>query len=447
MSLMRDIIWGSRPVTSRLEFKYAMLRGEFAIIIMMVVVFYICLDMVNEVYVFLSWYFIMILTSATAMIFNRRQRYTLSNVIILSTLNFLIYIFADVDHPNGGVYFYLITTSMAGLVLISYYNLKTGLFFAFLPIALGFIAFFWNLNLIPPPVYEENMVSVNFLSNFSIALLASVFMLQFLLNRNKESEDSLVCQNQLLEKANKELDHFVYSVSHDLRAPLSSILGLTNVYHLAIDDKEKTAFVKMIHERAHALDKFIREVLDYSRNARVELNLQPVNVYSVVKEVLHGMLYLNGVEDVTIENRVDPTLTVATDQERIKVVLNNLLGNAIHYRDPGKMTSSIVIESSVSEGNWVIAIKDNGIGIKQEHLARIFEMFYKAHDRAHGTGLGLYIVKETLQRLNGDIKVESEYGIGTTFVVTLAAGVDQPQNPQQENFTGQVLKTGDESSA
>ena len=424
-----------------------MLRGEFAIIIMMVGVFYICLDIVNEVYVFLPWYFIMILTSATAVIFNRHQRYTLSNVIILSTLNLLIYIFADADHPNGGVYFYLITTSMAGLVLISYYNLKAGLFFAFLPIALGFIAFFWNLNLIPPPVYEENMISFNFLSNFSIALLASVFMLQFLLNRNKESEDSLVCQNQLLEKANKELDHFVYSVSHDLRAPLSSILGLTNVYHLAIDDKEKTAYVKMIHERAHALDKFIREVLDYSRNARVELNLQPVNVYSVVKEVLHGMLYLNGVEDVTIENRVEPTLTVATDQERIKVVLSNLIGNAIHYRDPGKMTSSIVIESSVREGNWVIAIKDNGIGIKQEHLARIFEMFYKAHDRAHGTGLGLYIVKETLQRLNGDIKVESEYGIGTTFVVTLAAGVDQPQDLQQEIFTGQVLKTGDESSA
>ena len=86
-------------------------------------------------------------------------------------------------------------------------------------------------------------------------------------------------------------------------------------------------------------------------------------------------------------------------------------------------------KKSQSLGNWVIAIEDNGIG--QEHIARIFEMFYKAHDRAHGTGLGLYIVKETLQRLNGDIKVECEYGIGTTFTVTLAVGADQPQDSRQ----------------
>ncbi len=418
MSLVKEIIWGNRPVPSHLEFKYAMLRGEFSLIIMTVGIFYTVLDSLNGVMVFLPWYALMIAMCLVSMMLNRRGHYTISTVIILIIINFLIYIFADVDHPDGGVFFYFMTSTMAGLILLSYYHSKAGLLFAFLPIAMGYLAYFFDLNLIPAPVYHINMITINFLSNFTISLLATVFMLQFLLNRNNESEQSLIQQNQLLEKANKELDHFVYSVSHDLRAPLSSILGLTNVYNLAKDDKEKSEMVKMIHERALSLDKFIREVLDYSRNARVELRVQPVNVRQIIDEVIHSLLFMQGAEEVTINLLVDPTLEVNTDKERIKVVLSNIIGNAFYYRDSNKKPR-IDIESFVKDGNWLISVKDNGIGIKKEHLGRIFDMFYKAHDRAQGTGLGLYIVKETLQRLRGEIEVESEFGVGTAFMIKI----------------------------
>jgi len=416
--LFKNVIWGKRPVTSRLEFKFAMLRGEFAIIIILVGIFYTLLDGFNKVYVFLPWYAIMILMSILAMVLNRHKKYSTATLIILFIINFLIYIFADVDHPEGGVFFFFMTSSMAGLILLSYYRSNVGLLFAFLPIVMGYLAYFFDLNALPPPVYGENMVEINFMSNFTISFCATIFMLQFLINRNSESEKELMEQNRLLEKANKELDHFVYSVSHDLRAPLSSILGLTNVYSLAVDDNERTEMVKMIHERATSLDGFIREVLDYSRNARVELRLHEMNVRPIVDEVVHSLLFIKGAESVSIRINIDPSLKVITDRERIKVILSNILSNAIYYCDPNKK-SFIEIDSSVKENEWTISIKDNGIGIKPEHLNRIFEMFYKAHERAQGTGLGLYIVKETLQRLGGVIEVDSIYEIGTTFIIKL----------------------------
>jgi len=416
--LFKNVIWGKRPVTSRLEFKFAMLRGEFAIIIILVGIFYTLLDGFNEVYVFLPWYAIMILMSILAMVLNRYKKYSTATLIILFIINFLTYIFADVDHPEGGVFFFFMTSSMAGLILLSYYRSNVGLLFAFLPIVMGYLAYFFDLNALPPPVYGENMVEINFMSNFTISFCATIFMLQFLINRNSESEKELMEQNRLLEKANKELDHFVYSVSHDLRAPLSSILGLTNVYSLAVDDNERTEMVKMIHERATSLDGFIREVLDYSRNARVELRLHEMNVRPIVDEVVHSLLFIKGAESVSIRINIDPSLKVITDRERIKVILSNILSNAIYYCDPNKK-SFIEIDSSVKENEWTISIKDNGIGIKPEHLNRIFEMFYKAHERAQGTGLGLYIVKETLQRLGGVIEVDSIYEIGTTFIIKL----------------------------
>ena len=127
----------------------------------------------------------------------------------------------------------------------------------------------------------------------------------------------------------------------------------------------------MISDRTNVLDNFIGEVLDYSRNARVELKLEPVKVKDLVDEVIKGMLHMHGGQDVAIDVRIEPGLIVSTDRERIKVILNNLVSNAIHYRDPGKKPG-LVIESSILADHWIIVIKDNGIGIKKEHLEKIF---------------------------------------------------------------------------
>jgi PAS domain S-box-containing protein len=238
------------------------------------------------------------------------------------------------------------------------------------------------------------------------------------INKRKQTEEKILRQNDLLAKANKELDQFVYSVSHDLRAPLSSILGLTNVYNLTDQQKEKESIVKLIGERTNILDAFIREILAYSRNSRTEIKNQEVNVLQAVNEVLDGLTYMQGFDRIRIVEDIQPELAVTTDKERLKVILSNLIANAVKYSDDRK-ESIVHIRSFVEGGSLILSIEDNGIGIEKEHHERIFDMFYQAYELATGSGLGLYIVNETLQKLNGRIIMESQYGIGSTFTFSL----------------------------
>ena len=425
MGLVQEIVWGKRDIRSHREFKYAMLRGEFALIIILIGLFYAALDYINGMTEFLPWYGGMIALTIGAMIMIRLAWYLAADITILVIANSVVYIFADVDHPQGGIYFYFMTASMAGLILASYYHRVAGIVFGLLPVGLAFLAYLDDHHIVPPPSNDPNMIRINFLANFTMGILSTMFMLRFLYRRNIESEASLWQKNELLEKTNQELDHFVYSVSHDLRAPLTSILGLTNIYKLTQAQPERDKIIDMISNRAKMLDAFIGEVLDYSRNSRLEPEIKSLVVSELIEEVMAGMQHMPGVEQVTVDIQCRPGFTVYSDRKRLKVVLNNLVSNAIHYRDSSKQ-SRLTIKCYAAHESWVINISDNGIGIQSEHINRIFDMFYKANDRVHGSGLGLYIVRETLHRLGGQITVTSEYTVGTTFTIILPISPFQP---------------------
>lgn len=249
------------------------------------------------------------------------------------------------------------------------------------------------------------------------------------INEQKLAEEKIMEQNALLAKANTELDRFVYSVSHDLRAPLSSILGLTNVYTLTKNQEEKESIIKLISDRANTLDAFIREILDYSRNSRRTLKLQEINIRKIIDEVIEELNFMKGFERLSITIKIDPELEVISDHDRLKVILNNLVGNAVKYSDYGK-NSFIRISAHSEAEQWIISVEDNGIGIKPEHHERIFDMFYQAHDHSQGSGLGLYIVKETVERMGGEIRMTSVYGLGTTFSLVMPTRVAVPE-PQE----------------
>jgi len=238
------------------------------------------------------------------------------------------------------------------------------------------------------------------------------------INDRKQAEEKILQQNVLLTKTNQELDQFVYSVSHDLRAPLSSIQGLTHVYELTNNALEKDAIVKHISDRANTLDEFIREILDYSRNARTELKLLSVQPRLLIQEILESLQHMSGIDRVRILNEVPLELEIDTDRERLKVILTNLITNAIKYSNPA-VDSYVRLTSSVAGPHWILKVEDNGLGIDSIHLDRIFEMFYQAHAHALGSGLGLYIATEAVQRLSGSIQVTSKLGAGSTFTLTI----------------------------
>ncbi|WP_350115715.1 MASE1 domain-containing protein [Fulvivirga sp.] len=238
------------------------------------------------------------------------------------------------------------------------------------------------------------------------------------IDTRKKAEEKLQNTNDELVKRNVELDNFVYSVSHDLRAPIASMLGLVNLAKKEEDVVMKDMYFDMINGSAEQLDNFIKEILDQSQNARSDVKQVEVPFKEIIDETFKQLQHAaQDGKPVKRNVKIDLNKPFVSDPWRVKVILNNLISNAIRYRN-GK-TPSIDIDVAKQNGNVHITVKDNGKGISKEHLNKVCDMFYRATDDGAGSGLGLYIVKETVDKLGGDLKIDSELGEGTTVSVSL----------------------------
>jgi signal transduction histidine kinase len=435
ISVFRTLLIGKDYIPSRREYKYALLRGQFAIIIFVAAVLYSILDTINKVEVFIPWYGLMIVISVLVIVLNRVKQYAAATIFLLTLVNSLIFLFADVDHPNGGVYFFFMTCSITGMILMGYYSLYAGFFFALLPIVLGYIAFVVDLKLLPAPVYEPGMVEINFFVNFIIGTVANFFVIYFLMARNRESEkflrenqehstkiaEEITQKNTQLAKTNEELDRFVYSASHDMRAPLSSLLGLINLCEKTADPNEVRMYLELMKGRIKTMEGFIREVTDYSRNTRLEIVADEVALESVIMETTRNLSYIEVSKRVRVEIQPSCKLNLCTDAGRLKVIFNNLISNAYRYHRFDQDDPYIIFSAKKENGMVTIHVEDNGTGILPEHHQKIFDMFFRASLTSEGSGLGLYIVKETLQKLGGSIWVESDFGKRTRFSFSIPA--------------------------
>jgi signal transduction histidine kinase len=242
-------------------------------------------------------------------------------------------------------------------------------------------------------------------------------------HKRKKAEKALRKQNEELVKINKELDSFVYSVSHNLRAPLMSVLGLINLVQVenkkADPDPELNGYFAMMQQSIHKLDDTLKEILDYSRNARSEMNIEKVDFQRMVEDSFERMKYMDGSDQISKTISIDSKGQLFTDPYRLSVIISNLVSNAIKYRDVNKSQSTISIDAKVTDAKLSVVFRDNGIGISEDYINKIFDMFFRATDRSEGAGLGLYIVKETVDKLHGDIFVESVIGEGTTFRIDI----------------------------
>lgn len=240
--------------------------------------------------------------------------------------------------------------------------------------------------------------------------------------QRRRAEKELRDQNKELKKINQELDNFVYSVSHNLRAPLTSVLGLLNLARH--EDRNRDGhfyqYFQMMDQSILKLDETLKEIIDYSRNAREEIANKSVHVHHLITSSLEQFHYLPGFEKLKKTIAAPEDLTFRTDVHRLTVIVNNLISNAIKYGDEQKPEPTLTITaSSGAENSLVLEIEDNGIGIKAECVGKIFNMFYRGTEKSTGAGLGLYIAKETVTRLRGKISVQSEFGSYTRFRVEL----------------------------
>ena len=196
-------------------------------------------------------------------------------------------------------------------------------------------------------------------------------------------------------------------------------MGLLYLLRNETNTSETIRYVDLMEESILKLDNIIRDIVAYSRNNRTLVNIEKVEIKEVIKDISAGLRYLESDEVILKEIiHVEEPASIQTDRTRIQIILNNLISNSIKYRHPNR-TPQISITCNTNANNSIVVVKDNGIGINEEHLGKIFEMFYRTSDKSSGSGLGLYIVNETIKKLGGKVEVNSQINLGTTFTLTI----------------------------
>ena len=226
-------------------------------------------------------------------------------------------------------------------------------------------------------------------------------------------------KNEELKKINAELDNFVYRVSHDLRSPLLAIKGIFSLIFSGNGiDEETEEYLHLADASVNRLDDTIQEILEYSRNSRLEVKLESFNVEDVIQDIYNDLKF-SSEKDVDFKMNIEGDSVIYSDKARIKVLFKNLIGNSFKYRKKNSADAFVHFEMKNSGTEITFKVIDNGEGISKHSIGKVFDMFYRGTTTSVGTGLGLYICKEVLSNLKGSIDVESELGKGTTMIVTL----------------------------
>ncbi len=284
----------------------------------------------------------------------------------------------------------------------------------------GFISVAVITILLVHSILIERNISGRELAKANIALAQANKLLE---HRVRERTAELENVNLELARSNQELDDFAYIASHDLKEPLR---GIENNIHFMLEDLAHE-ITPAIAERINRLpvitkhlETLINSLLHFSRVGRIDLALNTHNLQTIVEEVIDSIAERLTELNVVVTFKA-PLPKVYCDKVRIAEVYRNLITNGIKYNDKENKTLELgVLDSSPT----VFYVKDNGIGIKERHQSRIFQIFKRLHGKdkyGGGTGAGMTIVKKIIERHDGKIWLDSAVGVGTTFFFTLAA--------------------------
>jgi signal transduction histidine kinase len=242
-------------------------------------------------------------------------------------------------------------------------------------------------------------------------------------NTNKvlqEQKEDLQHLVEELSDRNYELDQIMYKTSHDLRSPLTSILGLLLLAKQETDMVKIQQYHTYIENRVHKLDDFVKAMLSYAKSSRTSISLDTIEWDQLLNDALEHVHYLEHFSSINKQININTELySFQSDLVRISMILNNLIGNSIKYADLTKPEPYVKVTVHNTAKGASIEVEDNGIGISQEYIDKVWDMFFRATDRSEGSGLGLYIVKQTVERLKGKIHIESQEGKGTSVAIFL----------------------------
>ncbi len=427
MSARRVFLKGNIELRSNNEYKRVLLTGYLSFISIGIGTFYFVYDYFYGLNDSTFYYVLLLLSGFISWKLNRGGKHFIAKIILLMTGNLVIFFSSSMTALETNSHLFYLVICLGAYALFGYENRKIALFFSFVSL-LGFLtSFVFGFSLFQQVHYAQGYIRSNQIINFLCVAVTTSLILYVLVKENYQSEETLKekqleieLQNQCLTKANAELDQFVYSASHDLRSPLTSILGLFIIAKRSENPREIIRCLDMIHSRVHRLDDLIKDIVNFSRNSRIYINKQPVNLRHTVNEIMEDFYTEEYKHAIDFQVNIPTDLSIDTDPARLKIILSNLIGNSIKHHDKRNPNPFVSVQFNASNnGLNAITVSDNGPGIALEYQSKIFDMFYRANDRAEGSGLGLYIVKETIAKLSGSIQLESAPGKGAAFTVSL----------------------------
>lgn len=414
-----------------LKHRRNVLFSRFAITGLLVVSFHLTIDLYH------GFWFDSILDSVICLVIfcsyflNRRGYHTCGKLTLLIASNILLLFYCSLVPKYSGVFlFYFPLISVASTSF--HPNQKR---FTYALVGLSFtcvlILIISDFQLIGSERVPSQPPSDSFFINMISSMIMVLLCVDFMSRTNAESECNLnrlakeiQDKNEFLEKTNVELDRFLYSTSHDLRAPISSIRGLIMIAQREVEEVSIRKYLNMMHDRTLKLDSFIHDIMNYSRNVRTEVSVEEVNIKAMIDEIVEGLNFFEGSEKIRITSHLHEDKLVWIDKTRLRIVLNNLISNAVKYHDESKENQWVDIKTKFGTNQLIVTIADNGIGIDHAYQDKIFDMFFRATDKSKGSGLGLYIVMEAVKRMGGKLRVHSVPEIGSEFILYLP--IEQP---------------------
>ncbi|MGN6396858.1 MAG: sensor histidine kinase [Mucilaginibacter sp.] len=252
----------------------------------------------------------------------------------------------------------------------------------------------------------------------SIIIISAIVLLAgLMLKKLHASKKVIIDQNQALVNLNERINKFVYSVTHDLRSPLTSLSGLVSVLEKEKDIHKVPEYTEMMRESIQLQDNYIKEVLNSIRTNNI-YDAQLCNLNEIVHDVIAQNSFFAGGEKVKFLSELE-VWEVRCNSTDLKTIFNNLVSNAIKYADFSKPEQWVKVKSYREGDNCLIEVEDNGIGIQPAQRNNIFKKYFKSGTNKKSMGLGLYFVKQAIEQMNGTIAVKSSPGYGTSFIVSL----------------------------
>lgn len=359
-------------------------------------------------------------------IFNRFRLYEFAKSSLLIVAEISIFWAACTFGKESNLHYVFIVVAFASVITFQSNDKKYLAAMLITSVLLLLILYITDFSLFATIELSSSQIKGMEYTSFSLCFIGSIVIAFFYINKFSYQRQQINDYNIELEKnvdelrkLNTELDRFVYSVSHDLRAPIASVLGLIYLSRMSSSFEEVKLYADLQEKSLKKLESFIADILDYSKNNRMDLNVQEVDFQQEFEDILE--LQTQYIPNQKIETQISiqqPNLFF-TDKQRLNILLNNLVSNAFRYYNPDQKQSFIHLSAEVFPEKAIIKIMDNGIGIGREHIEKIFGMFYRATSTVTGSGLGLYITKEVVEKLKGKISVSSELGKGTDFIIEI----------------------------